>query len=1372
MLYQKKLCFLFALIATTLIHAQNVLYKATATATGFSQTFGTNVSATRSARWSTTTANTCGIPTSTFTDTASVFDKGRADGGSGNYNNFNFVIEPSNGFRFRIDSITFKISGDSANGVTCRGGLSFHDRFNSSVISQPFFPRNINCTNQTVATYNALSTLRNWIPDFNNYGSNTVDSFANIYLFFYAAKTSSRIRVSEITVWGCVTSMSATKDCNNQPILSRSPFDYSKYQLFLADEFEGTTYNRNTWYPRVGVNGFKGINRDQNNSVSGGVLHMAYTADSVPSSTPGKVYDTAYYTGGLITNNNYKYGYFELKTKLFAPTPGITGFHQSFWSAGMGRTAYIRANELSGFGSGQEIQCFEHDSYDKKLYPTIYNNKNPNNQFYGYYFQQIHDIDVSANFFTAAYEVTPDSMKLYFNGKLRLATAFDEDLQRELLATQVWVTPTPTPVGYWANPCPIPPPGAEMAVDYYRYYLPKSPIGYNFLSNFIFSHGRTKVTDGNKRTPVAWANPLTKDIMGNTIAFDTIAATLDSVVAYPDKLGEKWSMLHRHTSTYRTATRQMMEAIPNGTYSFASYVRCSNKIGDTVELRVRTRNYNNTADTLYKQSVNNFSNIADASWRRVVLNAVPVYNNQAVVEMYSRAAGNSFTYFDSLVFTGTKDTIPTIVTRGCDKGAIKLVAPKDIPETTTYQWQVSTFSNGNYNAWANLGNWGTGTNSTNGFGASYTGALKDTLTINNLNPNLKNARYRCLMTTPATAITALFERYSPVYIFDSINPAIQITAQASIPVYLGGTLRLDADYSGGSGLFQDYAWSGPNNFRDTSLHTFINNFTTTNNGIYNVLVTDNYGCFKSDTILVSALPKPTNSVVVEASYNQGLVAYTNLSLTSNTTNGSGRFAYEWFSPNNTAIGTAKNITVSNVQVRQSGRYVVFVKDSADNFIASDTINVIIAKRTQSINFNTINAVANFTASTAVNVSATSSVGLPVTFTSSNTALAAFVTSNSLGFGRTRNDYSITLPSPITATKFRLYSTQTSHFHIRELRLYTPNSSGYPTDVYIDGGEKTFNGLSNLALQASITASGQFAAGADRMPQNAADSNVSTSWVSQQNGTLPAEKWIQFDFPTAVTIGNIQFLSGFFSGGTWQSPVTLWRLEYWNGSAWINVTDCTVKITATQIGDENTLPAKAEQLLCVNTTNRTVTNQTNTLPVDILSFTVANTNNIATLNWLVANEVNVEKYEIERSLDGLNWKKVGFVNALKINSYSYQDKLSNLTSEALFYRIKSVDFGGAYKYSSIKKILIYNSLLDKQINIYPNPVKNQLTISFLGNNVLKNKVLQIFSANGVKLLEKNSHLLNEKIDVSFLKQGVYLLFIQTDNTIYQQRFMKE
>lgn len=1362
---------LFAFTINCTVSAQNVLYKATATATGFTQTLATNVTSTRSARWSTTIANTCGIPTSTFTDTATIFDKGRADGNAGNYNNFNFVIEPSNGYRFSIDSITFKISGDSINGIICRAGLSFHTRSSASVTSESFLPSSINCTSQTVATYSARSAIQKWIPDFNSYGTNTVDSFFNYYLFFYNAPISSRIRVSEVTVWGCVTSFSATKDCNNQPILSRSAFDYSNYQLYLADEFDGTTYNANTWYPRVGVNGFKGINRDQNNSVSGGMLHMAYTADSVASSTPGKVYDTAYYTGGLITQNNFKYGYYELKTKLFAPTPGITGFHQSFWSAGVGRTANIRTNELSGFGAGQEIQCFEHDSYDKKLYPTVYNNKNPNNQFYGYYFNQIHDIDVSANFFTAAYEVMPDSIKMYFNGKLRIATAFDEDLQRELLATQVWVTPTPTPVGYWANPCPIPPAGAEMTVDYYRYFLPKSPIGYNFLSNFIFSHGRTKITESNKRTPVAWANPRTKDIMGNTLAFDTIAATLDSVIAYPDKLGEKWSMMHKHTTAYRTATRQMLEAIPNGTYSFASYVRCSNKVGDTVELRVRTRNYNNTADTLYKQSVNNFSNIADANWRKVTLLQVPVINNQAVVEMYSKAAANSFAYFDSLVFTGVRDSVPTIIKTGCDKGSIKLVAQKEIAETTTYQWQVSTFSNGSYNAWVNLGNWGTGTSSTNGFGASYVGAFKDTLTINGLNPILKNARYRCLMVTPATAITSIYERYSPIYIFDSINPAIQITAQASLPVYVGGTLRLDATYTGGSGIFDDYSWAGPSNFRDTSLHTFVSNFATVNNGIYNITVVDNKGCYLSDTILITALPKPTNSVSIKASYNTGLVAFTNLSLSSTTINGSGRFTYEWFSPRNTLLGTSKNIMLTNVEVKHSGRYVVFVKDSADNFIASDTIQVVVGKRLQTINFNTINAVTNFTNSTAINVAATSSVGLPVSFQSSNTSLAAFVTANTLGFGRSRPDYAIEPSQPIVTNKIRFISTQSSHYHIRELRVYAPNSNGYPSNPLLDGGEASISGLKNLSFDATVTASGQYAVGTTYTPQNAVDSIVSTSWVSQQNGILPVEKWIQLDFPAAVNIGQIQVVNGFFSGGVWNSLVTLWKLQYWNGSAWIDLTDCKVKITAFQAGDDNTMPAIAEQWLCVNTTAKTVTNVTSTLPVNLLSFLVTESNKIVTLNWSVANEVNVNKYVVEKSFNGTQWQAIGAANATNASAYQYKDTLVIDTTSTLYYRLKIVDADGSYKYSDVRKITVDINKNVYQLKLYPNPVLHQLQVSI--NDVqINGSRMCIYDVYGKKIIQKTLYSSSMQVDVSSLSAGYYLLTIDTKNNHYFKNFIKQ
>ncbi|MFT3980903.1 MAG: GEVED domain-containing protein [Ferruginibacter sp.] len=97
-----------------------------------------------------------------------------------------------------------------------------------------------------------------------------------------------------------------------------------------------------------------------------------------------------------------------------------------------------------------------------------------------------------------------------------------------------------------------------------------------------------------------------------------------------------------------------------------------------------------------------------------------------------------------------------------------------------------------------------------------------------------------------------------------------------------------------------------------------------------------------------------------------------------------------------------------------------------------------------------------------------------------------------------------------------------------------------------------------------------------------------------------------------------------------------------------------------------------------------------------------------VNWEVANEVNIEKYEVQRSADGQNFS--GILNADATNSSRYtKTDLSPLAADN-FYRIKAIGIGGDITYSAIVKVAP-----DKEpgiIAVQSNPVKNkQVNVRF-------------------------------------------------------------
>lgn len=156
------------------------------------------------------------------------------------------------------------------------------------------------------------------------------------------------------------------------------------------------------------------------------------------------------------------------------------------------------------------------------------------------------------------------------------------------------------------------------------------------------------------------------------------------------------------------------------------------------------------------------------------------------------------------------------------------------------------------------------------------------------------------------------------------------------------------------------------------------------------------------------------------------------------------------------------------------------------------------------------------------------------------------------------DYSFILDTQIVTRRIRFTSITSPHFHIREFRIYAPNSMGFPSNVLSETADSDVSGLVNHSRDPGtvITASGVLVKdGLDTKPEYVADGKVQgSSWVTQPEG----EKWLEFDWPEAKTIGCIQFINGWKSGDKWNALIGDYKIQYHNGSEWVEIVDFNVK----------------------------------------------------------------------------------------------------------------------------------------------------------------------------------------------------------------------
>jgi len=108
-----------------------------------------------------------------------------------------------------------------------------------------------------------------------------------------------------------------------------------------------------------------------------------------------------------------------------------------------------------------------------------------------------------------------------------------------------------------------------------------------------------------------------------------------------------------------------------------------------------------------------------------------------------------------------------------------------------------------------------------------------------------------------------------------------------------------------------------------------------------------------------------------------------------------------------------------------------------------------------------------------------------------------------------------------------------------------------------------------------------------------------------------------------------------------------------------------------------------------------------LPIHFINVKANNINGKAAINWNVAGEVGMQKYDIEKSVDGISFDKIGEQTAHNntIANYIFIDNNPSLVN---YYRIKAISETDAESYSNIAKLTTHHSPLTA-FNLYPNPL---------------------------------------------------------------------
>jgi len=173
----------------------------------------------------------------------------------------------------------------------------------------------------------------------------------------------------------------------------------------------------------------------------------------------------------------------------------------------------------------------------------------------------------------------------------------------------------------------------------------------------------------------------------------------------------------------------------------------------------------------------------------------------------------------------------------------------------------------------------------------------------------------------------------------------------------------------------------------------------------------------------------------------------------------------------------------------------------------------------------------------------------------------------------------------------------------------------------------------------------------------------------------------------------------------------------------------------------------------------------TLPVKLLSFSAQSENRKAVLNWSIADDLNLHRFEMERSTDQRHFTTAGVVKHIKgISQYKFTDSLL-IDEPGSFYRLKMIDIDGEVTYSGIVSV---KGTQSNKMAISPNPARGEIQITGLkgdGN-------LTITTANGLHVARVAVTGPTLKTNISHLPAGMYLVTYSSKGVVTTGKLVVE
>jgi hypothetical protein len=183
-----------------------------------------------------------------------------------------------------------------------------------------------------------------------------------------------------------------------------------------------------------------------------------------------------------------------------------------------------------------------------------------------------------------------------------------------------------------------------------------------------------------------------------------------------------------------------------------------------------------------------------------------------------------------------------------------------------------------------------------------------------------------------------------------------------------------------------------------------------------------------------------------------------------------------------------------------------------------------------------------------------------------------------------------------------------------------------------------------------------------------------------------------------------------------------------------------------------------------------------LPVSLINLAANYNAGISSISFTCLQEIDIDSYEIQRSLDGVNFEVAGNVkatNASSVHQYKFNDNVAAINSKYIYYRVRIIDRNQSMKLTNTVSVKT-TEISSNEMSVMPNPASGNAQIR-IKTAKASTGLITVFDASGKTIQNQKTNLSagNNTIvinNVTGLSEGYYTIRLVTNEETFTTKLL--